>query len=478
MEILRGGTLSIFCLVWLNPNRANLDKEVDEMANVITYGTFDFFHEGHRRILERAREQGGAGGKLFVGVTSENYDRERGKLNVCQSLMERLKQIKESGLADEVFVEEYEGQKIEDIQRYGIDKFVIGDDWLGKYDYLKEWCEVVYLPRTKGVSSTMLRNDECHLLRGGIVGCGRIANRFIAESRFVSGVVFEAVCNPDLPLAEEFAAKHSLKSSYANFDEMLANVDVVYVATPHACHAQYVRLALKAKKHVLCEKPITLSLKEAEELYALAEQNGVVLQEALKTAFAPGFRRLVNLAKGGVIGEIRQINAAFTKLTFDKNLREFDSKQGGGAITELASYVLCPVVKIFGMPDLSQMTVHSLKDRDDQVETFASGLIKYATSTALFTVGLSAKTEGDMTIAGTSGYIYVPSPWWKTEYFEIRNDMGQTTRRVFCPFVGDGLRYELAEFINGINTGIRLSTWSPKDSLILLSILLAARRGS
>lgn len=445
------------------------------MANVITYGTFDFFHEGHRRILERAKAFCGANGRLFVGVTSENYDRERGKLNVCQGLIERLNQVKASGLADEVFVEEYEGQKIEDIQRYQIDKFVIGDDWLGKYEYLKEWCEVVYLPRTKGVSSTLIRNDAARILRGGIVGCGRIANRFIVESRFVSGVVFDGVCNPQVELAADFATRHSLKNVYADFDEMLKDVDVVYVATPHPFHAEYVRRALNARKHVLCEKPIVLDLKEARELYALAEKNGVLLQEALKTAFAPGFRRLINLVKGGVIGKVRQVNANFTKLVEDKNLREFDPRQGGGAITELASYVLCPIVKFFGSATAEQMTIHRLKEDSDRVETFATGLIRYPEASAVFTVGLSAKTEGCLTIAGTSGYIYVPSPWWKTEYFEIRDDMGRTTRRVFCPFVGEGLRYELADFVNAITTNRSCAIWPPADSVALLDMLLNAR---
>ena len=445
------------------------------MKRVITYGTFDFFHEGHRRILERAKKLAELGGKLYVGVTSENYDRERGKLNVCQSLVARMEAVKKSGLADEVFVEEYEGQKIEDIQRYKIDKFVIGDDWLGKYDYLKEWCEVVYLPRTKGVSSTMIRNDASRILRGGIVGCGRIANRFMVESRFVSGIAFDYVCNPELTLAEEFAAKHSLKAAYDDFDKMLAEVDVVYVATPHLYHAEYVRRALRAKKHVLCEKPMTLNFEEAKELYALAMSTGVVLQEALKTAFAPGFRRLVNLAKGGVIGKVRQINATFTKLTPDKSLREFDPRQGGGAISELASYVLCPIIKLLGSADPSAMTVHCLKNPEDGVETFVSGLIKYPEATALFTVGLSAKTEGCLTIAGTAGYIFVPSPWWKTEYFEVRNDMGQTVRRVFCPFVGDGLRYELAEFVMAVASDTMSSAWLPHDSIGLLKLLIAAR---
>lgn len=445
------------------------------MANVITYGTFDFFHDGHRRILERAKEFCGKNGRLFVGVTSENYDRERGKLNVVQSLIERMDQVKTSGLADEVFVEEYEGQKIEDVQRYGIDKFIIGDDWLGKYDYLKEWCDVVYLPRTKGVSSTMIRNDAQHILRGGIVGCGRIANRFMVESRFVSGIVFDSVCDLNKQQAEEFAKKHTIKDVYDDYDEMLSVVDVVYVATPHPFHAEYVRRALNAKKHVLCEKPLALNYEEVKELYNLAKSNQVILQEALKTAFAPCFKRLVNLAKGGVIGKIRQVNATFTRLTPDKTLREYDPDMGGGAISELASYVLCPIIKLLGPAEPSQMTIHSLRDKGDKVETFSSGLIRYPSATGVFTVGLSAKTEGTLTIAGTTGYIYVPSPWWKTEYFEIRNDMGQTVRRVFSPFVGDGLRYELADFVRVVITRNVSSAWEPEDSMALLNLLIKAR---
>ena len=445
------------------------------MANVITYGTFDFFHDGHRRILERAKEFCGEGGKLFVGVTSENYDRERGKLNVVQSLADRMEQVKGSGLADELFVEEYEGQKIEDVQRYNIDIFVIGDDWLGKYEYLKEWCKVVYLPRTKGISSTMIRNDARHILRGGIVGCGRIANRFMVESRFVSGIVFDAVCNPELRLAEEFSQKHSIKDVFADFDTLLDKVDVVYVATPHPFHSEYVRRALKAKKHVLCEKPLTLDYEEAKALYSLAEENGVILQEALKTAFAPCFKRLVNLVKSGIVGKVRQVNAAFTRLTPDKSLREYDPEMGGGALSELASYVLCPIIKRLGAADPSQMVTHSLRDQGDRVETFATGIIKYSASTGVFTVGLGGKTEGSLAVAGSTGYVYVPSPWWKTEYFEIRNDMGQTVRRVYCPFIGDGLRYELAEFVGAIASGQKLAVWGASDSLALLKLLLAAR---
>src|SRR5699024_204603 len=147
-------------VIWQNSHRTTNSSTTPwqgrRMRRVITYGTYDLFHEGHRRLLERAKN---LGDWLIVGVTTENYDEGRGKLNVRQPLMERIHQVQDSGLADEVIIEEYEGQKINDIQKHGIDVFAIGSDWLGKFDYLKDYCEVVYLDRTKGVSSTELRNE-------------------------------------------------------------------------------------------------------------------------------------------------------------------------------------------------------------------------------------------------------------------------------------------------------------------------------
>jgi choline-phosphate cytidylyltransferase len=114
----------------------------DIMKKVITYGTFDLFHEGHKRLLERAKN---LGDHLIIGVTTDNYDKSRGKLNVHQSLMERIENVKKSGLADQIIIEEYEGQKINDIQKYDIDIFAIGSDWVGKFDYLEDYCKVIYL---------------------------------------------------------------------------------------------------------------------------------------------------------------------------------------------------------------------------------------------------------------------------------------------------------------------------------------------
>lgn len=136
------------------------------MVKVITYGTFDMLHYGHVRLLERAKA---LGDYLIVGVTSDDFDKRRGKTNLQQALMERLEAVKATGIPDEVIVEEYKGQKIDDIRHYDIDIFTVGSDWFGYFDYLNEYCKVVYLERTEGISSTMLRTKK-RTLQSGIVG--------------------------------------------------------------------------------------------------------------------------------------------------------------------------------------------------------------------------------------------------------------------------------------------------------------------
>ena len=104
------------------------------MKKVITYGTFDLFHEGHYKLLERARA---LGDYLIVGVTTEHFDEIRGKVNVIDPILERIDNVRQTGFADEIIIEDHEGQKIEDIQRYGVDIFTVGSDWVGTFDYLK-----------------------------------------------------------------------------------------------------------------------------------------------------------------------------------------------------------------------------------------------------------------------------------------------------------------------------------------------------
>lgn len=165
------------------------------MIKVITYGTFDLFHEGHYRLLKRARE---LGDYLIVGVTTEAYDKARGKLNVMDSLVTRIENVKRTGFADEIIIEETQGQKFNDIKKLHIDIFTVGSDWTGAFDYLKEYCQVVYLERTRNISSTMLREQNSRIQRIGIIGTGRVADRFIPEAKLVSGVSTQGVYNPHI----------------------------------------------------------------------------------------------------------------------------------------------------------------------------------------------------------------------------------------------------------------------------------------
>ena len=148
------------------------------MKKVITYGTFDLFHEGHYNLLKKAKK---LGDYLIVGVTTEHFDEARGKVNVVDSIIERIDNVRKTGFADMIIVEDHEGQKIEDIQKYDVDIFTVGSDWVGTFDYLEAFCKVIYLDRTPGISSTFLRSNKHSIVRIGIVGTGRMAPRFLAE---------------------------------------------------------------------------------------------------------------------------------------------------------------------------------------------------------------------------------------------------------------------------------------------------------
>ena len=405
---------------------------------VITYGTFDLFHEGHRRLLERAKA---LGDYLIVAVTTDNYDDSRGKLNVQQSLMERIHNVQDSGLADEIIIEEYEGQKVQDMQKYDVDIFAIGSDWLGKFDYLNDYTKVVYLDRTKGVSSTQLRN-EAGVLRVGIVGAGRIAARFVDEARYVSGISVEAVYSRNHDRAVAFAERCELQWANESFEHLLQHVDAIYVASPHASHFDYAKQAIEAGVHVLCEKPMTLSKEQTAELYALASARQVVLVEAIKTAFAPGFQRMVAVARIGTIGTVRSVDATFTKLVTEGRELQGDD---GGSISELATYPLLAIVKLLGT-DFTDVRTYSFRPEGSEVELFSRIDLTYPHAIASARTGLGVKAEGDLVVAGTRGYVYVPAPWWKTEYFEARFENPANNKKYYYKFDGDGLRYELAEF--------------------------------
>ena len=434
-------------------NKAISNQDSPRKRIVITYGTFDVLHQGHINLLRRAKE---LGDWLIVGVTTDNFDLERGKLNTRDSVMKRVQAVKDTGYADEVIIEEYKGQKIDDIQKYNVDVFAIGSDWEGYFDYLKEYCEVVYLPRTQGISSTMLRKSQISV-RIGVIGTGSIARRFVPEASFVSGNEISAAYNPDTEACRDFCRTFGIGTAASSLEELLANCDAVYVASPHYTHFEYAKAALEAGKDVFCETPFVLHLAEAKELYAIAEAKRRTLMVAHKTAYCQAFRHLVTMLKSGVIGKIVDINASVTTLTDERSVK-LDHNRFGGSMNENACFPLLPILKLLGQ-DVRNINFYSIMKND--VDMYTKAVFRYDNATASFQVGLGAKTEGNMVISGTKGYIYVPAPWWKTDYFEQRFEDQNLNRKCFFPFMGEGLRYEIREFISHI--------LNPDQSLYLLT---------
>ena len=415
------------------------------MKKVITYGTYDLLHQGHINLLRRAKA---LGDYLIVGVTSDSFDRGRGKLNVRNNVLERVEAVKATGLADKIIIEDYLGQKIDDIQKYGVDIFTVGSDWVGHFDYLKEYCDVVYLPRTEGISSTQLREDSQTVYRVGIVGSGRIARRFVPETKVVNGIEVSSVFNPEKSKADAFAYLFEL-TAYTDLDALFRNVDAIYIASPHLTHYEYTKRALLAGKHVLCEIPFVLSAEQARELYTLAEQKGLVLLEASKTAHCPGFMHLVTLVKSGIIGDVVDVKASLSKMV-QPPTRELDASQAGGCITEHGSLTLLALVKLLGL-DIRDASFYSRMQ--DGVDVFTKGVFTFPHATASITLGIGVKTEGNLVVSGTKGYVYVPAPWWLTDYFEVRYEDQTKNKKYFYSYDGEGLRYEIQEFIAMIVSG-------------------------
>ncbi len=437
------------------------------MTKVITYGTYDLLHQGHLNLLRRAKE---LGDYLIVGVTSDRYDKGRGKLNVRNNVLERVEAVKATGYADEVIIEDYVGQKIDDIQKYNVDIFAIGSDWEGKFDYLEEYCKVVYLPRTQGISSSQLRAESTIDVNVGIIGCGRVANRFPSEASVVNGIVVRTAFDTDSKRNTEFSSRHNLSVSSHNLDDLYSSVNAVYIATPHLSHYTLIKQSLERGKHVLCETPMVLNANEAKELFALAESKGLILMEANKTAHCPAFNHLMVMIKSGVIGDVVDVEASLSKLWDDyMTLREFDPAQAGGSMYELGSYPMLPIFKLLGT-EYTNLNIYSRMK--DGVDMYTKGVFRYPHAVCSFKVGLGVKTEGNLVISGTKGYAYVPAPWWKTDYFELRYEDQNRNKKFFYQWDGDGLRYEIQEFISCIlNRRFSTARLRRKESIAMAGVM-------
>ena len=435
------------------------------MVKVITYGTFDLLHYGHIRLLERAKA---LGDYLIVGVTADDFDKIRGKINVQQSLSERINAVRETGIADEIIVEEYEGQKIDDINRYDVDIFTVGSDWIGKFDYLNQYCKVVYLDRTKGVSSSAVRESKRHIALG-LIGNSSFLNKIVTEAREVNGIHISGIC---CTTTESFSKEaKNLPILTDSYEKILNLSDAIYIHATPGEHYRLIRKALKERKHVLCESPLALKADQCEELFEIARANDCVLIEAVKTAYATAFNRLILLLKSGKIGKLVSIEATCTSLREVQNESDYEENRIWNSITGWGPTALLPVFMLLGV-EYDDIKISSLYlDDNSTFDVFSKIDLYYSNAVASIKVGTGVKAEGELIISGTKGYIYVPAPWWKTDYFEIRFENPAENKKYFYQLDGEGIRYELADFTKSIGMKDK-NMIIPKETSIAISRIM------
>ena len=355
------------------------------MKKVITYGTFDLFHQGHYNIIKRAKE---LGDYLIVGVTSESYDIERGKLNVRDSLLKRIENVRKTGFADEIIIEEYQGQKVSDIIKYNIDILVVGSDWRGKFDYLKNYCEVRYLERTKNISSTQLRGEGT-IYSVGVVTDDSNDSGIVVESKFVSGVHVESVFSQDQTVAEEFCEKYELDSYSTDYEKFLSSLDIVYIKPELKNRAAYIEKAIEKGKYVISDSPMTLEPETLKGLFAKAVEHKVVLVEKIMLVYLRAFNQLVWLTHGDLVGKVVSVKCAISQDDFD----------GGKTFNETVVYAICAIIKLLGMK-CTEVTSNPVKDENGKF-IYDMITMKYPGALATIEIGSTVDIENELVVIGS-----------------------------------------------------------------------------
>ena len=286
-------------------------------------------------------------------------------------------------------------------------------------------------------------------LRIAIVGCGGIANQKHMPSIKANGEKAEMVAFCDIipERAQKAAQEYGVEGAkvYTDYKEMLADksidIDVVHVCTPNVAHCPITVAAFEAGKHVMCESPICTSSKKCLELFNLAKEKNLILMDAIRTNYSMAYNRLLLLLKSGKIGDILSIDVKCTSL------------RGSLSMNSLLSWganALLPVFQILGTDYVSKKMIVKYSDKAKKEDYFTRIEMLYNDAIANITVSKGVKTENDMIITGTKGYVYIPSPWWKTDYFEIRYEDSQNNKRYFYQLDGEGIRNELVSFAKSI----------------------------
>lgn len=303
-------------------------------------------------------------------------------------------------------------------------------------------------------------------LRWGVVATGGIAESVTNELAQLEDAILHAVSSRSAERARAFAEKHGFERAYYDDDvrgfEALvqdADVDVVYVATPHGQHYEVCKAALDAGKHVLCEKAFTVNAREAEELIGLAREKGLFLMEAVWSRFLPSLNRAWDIIHSGELGDIFwiQANLGFP-LPYDPTHRLWDPLAGGGALLDLTVYPITWALGALGFPT-SVSAEGTLND--DGVDAQNALTLSYASGAhAQLTSSLVASGPSQATVAGSKGWLRTSAPLHNPDELIVQAHQGESRVERFDK-VGKGYAYELREVTRCIQAGLVESPTMP-----------------
>jgi predicted dehydrogenase len=319
--------------------------------------------------------------------------------------------------------------------------------------------------------------DTGRPVRWGILGTGFIASRFAADLALLDDAALTAVGSRRRSTAEEFAQQYNIPRAYGDGAALADDpeVDVVYVATPHAAHHAATKLLLEAGKAVLCEKPLTLDLASAEDLVAIARARGVFLMEAMWMLVNPTIQRCRALVNDGAIGEVTHVTADFGVAgPFPVGHRMRAPELGGGALLDLGVYPVALAYHFLGRPDSIAAWATLLPEGTDA----NTGLVLGYRSGAVATLqaGIVGQTGQRAVITGTAGRIEIHRPFWRAESCTVVGADG-TTERIELPLRGHGMVYEAEEVMRCLRAGQTESSAIPHETtLAVMSTLDTALR--
>ena len=305
-------------------------------------------------------------------------------------------------------------------------------------------------------------------LRFGIVGTGGIAHRFAEAIKNVPEAELTAVASRKIETAHIFADEFSIPHRFGSYEEMAESdlIDCAYIATPHSCHKDCSIMMLKGKKHVICEKPLAVTAKEAEEMFICAEENGCFLMEAMWARLVPGTIKLIEMIKEGRLGDIRGVEGKFC-YTFDEDEMDHHAlkpENGGGSLLDVGVYGLHFSKWYLGEDidsTLAQCDMYNGTDSHTNIiMKYKNGALSYISSATL----LRKPNEGY--IYGTKGYVHI-NRFYAPQEIEVKLADG-TSEIIKAPYRGNGFEEQISHMCECINKGLKESPLNTKENTLFV----------